>query len=243
MSETVAIGAGAPQIHGSAIMRIVGVVTSPGASYADLVARPRCLAALALAIALLAASNLAFFATERGRQEMIDLQVDAMEARGRHVSDAQYRQLERMSEYVGYLGAASQLVFMPIATFIVSALAFAVFSAALGANASFRQTYAVVTHSVIIIALEQMFVLGLNYAKGSMTASATLGSLLPFLDDQTFPARFFGVIDLFFVWWMVNLAVGLSVLYRRRAAGLVTALLALYGGLALTIAGIKSFSG
>ena len=56
---------------------------------------------------------------------------------------------------------------------------------------------------------------------------------LPFLDETRFSARLLGSIDLFCIWWMVSLAIGLGVLYKRRTAPIATTLLVVYAVIAL----------
>jgi FtsH-binding integral membrane protein len=62
----------------------------------------------------------------------------------------------------------------------------------------------------------------------------------PFLDDNTFPARLLGSIDLFLVWWFISLAIGLGVLYRKRTGPIATTLLVVYASIGLIIAAVKT---
>ena len=55
-----------------------------------------------------------------------------------------------------------------------------------------------------------------------------------------FAARLLGSIDLFLIWWIVSLAIGLGVLYKRRTAPIATGFLVVYGAIALTIAAVKT---
>jgi hypothetical protein len=65
---------------------------------------------------------------------------------------------------------------------------------------------------------------------------------LPFLDENTFPVRLLGAIDLFLIWWLVNLAIGLGVLYKRRTGPIAAGFLTVYLAIALVIAVIKTFA-
>ena len=53
------------------------------------------------------------------------------------------------------------------------------------------------------------------------------------LDEASPVARFLGVVDLFVVWWIVVLAIGMSVLYRRPTRSLALASSAPTSSLAL----------
>jgi hypothetical protein len=108
-----------------------------------------------------------------------------------------------------------------------------VFNAALGGDATFKQVYAVVAHSGILIAVQQLFTLPLDYARETMSSPTNLAVFLPFLDEGSFFARLLGSIDLFRIWWIVNLAIGMAVLYKRRTAPIATTMLVLYAAIAL----------
>jgi hypothetical protein len=64
-----------------------------------------------------------------------------------------------------------------------------------------------------------------------------------FLPEGSFLANFLGTIDLFVIWWMLVLAIGLSVLYRRKTASIMIGLSSVYIIIALAIAAIKAAVG
>jgi hypothetical protein len=47
---------------------------------------------------------------------------------------------------------------------------------------------------------------------------------------------------LYLIWWLVSLAIGLGVLYRRRTGPIATTLLVIYATIGLIIAAIKTAS-
>jgi hypothetical protein len=49
-------------------------------------------------------------------------------------------------------------------------------------------------------------------------------------------ARFLGALDLFVVWWVIVLAIGVAVLYRRPARSTASALMGVYVGFAALLA-------
>ena len=103
---------------------------------------------------------------------------------------------------------------------------------------------AVVTHAGAISILATLFTLPLNYARESLSGATNLGVFAPFLDEGSLPARFLGMIDLFLVWWVVVLAIGLAVLYKRRTGPVALSLLGAYVGIAAIIAVImRAFAG
>jgi len=221
---------------------MAGVILSPRAAYADVAARPRVLGALAVVLAVIMTATFAFLSTDVGQQASLDNQVRQMESFGRTVGDAQYAQMERMAPYARYFAAGFQLIFTPLMALIVAGLAFAVFNAALGGEASFKQVYAIVVHSGAILIVQTLFGLPLAYARESLSGATNLAVFFPFLDESSFAARALGSIDLFLIWWMVSLAIGLGVLYRRRTGPIATTLLVIYVAIGLIIAAIKTAS-
>jgi hypothetical protein len=63
---------------------------------------------------------------------------------------------------------------------------------------------------------------------------------VPFLDEKSFLSRLLGTIDLFQIWWLVVLAIGLGVLYKRRTGPIATSLLTVYAVIILAIAAVRS---
>ena len=222
--------------------RLVGVILSPRATYAAVAARPRVLGALAVVLTVIVAATFLFLSTEVGQQASLDDNVRRMEAFGRTVSDAQYAQMEQMAPYSRYFAAVFQLILMPILALIVAGLAYAVFNAALGGDAAFKQVYAIVVHSGAIMVVQALFGLPLAYARESLSGTTNLGVFVPFLDENSFAARMLGSLDLFLIWWMVSLAIGLGVLYRRRTGPIATTLLVIYAAIGVVIAAIKAVS-
>jgi len=222
--------------------RMAGVLFSPRATYAAVAARPRVFGALALVIAAIVAATFLFLSTDIGQQASLDDNVRRMESFGRTVSDVQYAQMERMAPYSRYFAAVFQLVLVPIMALVVAGLAFAVFNAALGGNAAFKQVYAIVVHSGAVMVVQALFGLPLAYARETLSGTTNLGVFVPFLDESSFAARMLGAIDLFVIWWMVSLAIGLGVLYRRRTGPIAATLLVIYAAIGVLIAAIKAVS-
>lgn len=221
-------------------MRILRVVFSPRATYADVAAHPRVLGALLIVLTINIGTFLAFSATQVGQDAMLDQADSTLQSFGFRLNDAQYAQMEaRMaSPAASYLNAVGQLVLLPLLAAMIAGIVIAVFNAVLGGNATFKQTYAVVVHSGFLLALQQLFVYPLDYVKQSMASPTTLAVFLPFLDEGTFAARCLGSIDLFRIWWIVNLAIGIGVLYKKRTTPIATTMLAVYSVIALVIAAV-----
>ena len=242
MTETTTTSTTAPAAArtGTLPARLIGVLFAPRATYAGLAARPRWLGALAVVVLTSTVSLWAFLSTEVGRNAMLDQQVRQAESfSGRPVTDAQYERMQSMLSYAPYF-AAAQLVTLPVAAVILAGIAVGIFNAFLGADGTFRQAFAVVVHSGVIIMLAQLFTLPLDYARESMTSPTSVAVFLPFLEEGSFPARLLGVVDVFQIWWIASLAIGLAALYRKRTGPIAVAMMSLYIVIALVIAALKS---
>ena len=220
--------------------RILGVLFSPRATYAEVAASPRWFGVFLTVFLVTSAAATAFVATEVGRTAVVDQQIAQSEAYGRTVSQVQVDALERMSANYVYFAPVFQFFGQTIATLLVAGLAFAVFTALLGGDATFKQVFAIVAHSGVVLAALSLFTTPLAYARESVSGATNLAVFLPFLDERSFAARMLGAIDLIYIWWMINLAIGLGVLYRKRTAPIATSLLAIYAAIGLIIAVIKT---
>lgn len=220
--------------------RILGVIFAPRAAYADVAARPGWLGAMLVVLVVTGGSTFAFLSTEIGRNAMLDQQRQMMESFGVKLDDQAMQRMEDSAARAPYFGAISQAVFLPIAALAVAGIALAIFNAVLGGDAKFKQVFAIVVYSGVILALGAVFVLPIDYARETLTSPTTLSVFLPFLEENSFLARFLGSIDLIRAWWFVSLSIGLGVLYRKRTGPIAVTVLAAYAAIALVIAAIQS---
>jgi hypothetical protein len=91
-----------------------------------------------------------------------------------------------------------------------------------------------------LLPIAQAIGLPIAYVQGSLTGATNLGVFAPFLDENSFAAHFVGALDLVYVWWLISLAIGLGVLYKRRTGAIATSLLVTYGAIALVVAAVRS---
>jgi hypothetical protein len=240
LSPSSGIAAAAPK---GLAARIAGVIFSPRETYQALAAHPRVLGALLVVTIVSGLTSFAFLSTEVGQNAALDQQVRMMESFGVNITDEMYSQLEAQASRGRYFALAGVLATVPIGCAIVAGLMQLIFNVALGSDASFKQAYALAAHSQILIALQQLFVMPLNYARASMSSATNLGVFVPMLDETSFGARLLGAIDLFWIWWIVNLAIGIGVLYKRRTAPIAWSLLGVYLIIGLIIAAVRAALG
>jgi hypothetical protein len=192
-----------------------------------------------LVVGIIAGSTFAFLSTEVGQQAQIDRQIQQMESFGFPVTDQAIEGMERGAPFGRYIAAGFIVVFSPLMMAIMAGIGIVVFNALLGGEATFKQVYAIVVHSGFIGALQQVFVMPLNYARESMSSATSLGIFLPMVDDTSFLGRLAGGIDFFLIWSLISTAIGLGVLYRKRTAPIAWSLLAVYVIIILGIATVQ----
>ena len=223
--------------------RFVGIITAPTDTFRSVVAHPKWFGMLALTTVLVAVFTALPMTTDAGRQAAVDQQVDSMKSFGMDVNDQMYDRLEKQSAIMPYTTGGSILVIAPIMAVIFSGILFAIFNAALGGEASFKQVFSVWVHAGAVSALSTVFSGIVNYFAGKVGSAANLGSLLPMLPERSFAANLLGTVDVFLIWWVLVLAIGLGVLYKRRTQPIAISLFSLYAVIALGIALFKSRAG
>ena len=224
--------------------RIAGVIFSPGDTYQSVAVHPRVLGVLVVATLVMAAATFVFLSTEVGQNAVLDQQMQVMESFRINLPDEVYDRMEDQAGLQRYWAAGGLLVMSPLICALVTGLMLLVFNVALGGDATFKQAYAIVAHSQVLLALQQLFILPLNYARETMSSATTLGVFLPMLDETSFFARLLGWIDLFRIWWLVSLAIGAAVLYKRKSGPIAWTLLGLYLVFALVVAAaLTAFAG
>jgi len=221
--------------------RVLGVLFAPRATYADVAARPRWLGAFLAVFLVSAAAATTFMSTDIGRNAVLDQQITQSESwSGRPMNQQQLDRLEAMSKYFVYTTPIFQLVFFILGSLLIAGVSFVVFNALLAGDASFKQVFAIIVHSGVVLGALALFTTPLAYARETLTSATNLAVFFPFLPDASFATRLLGSIDLVYIWWMISVSIGLGVLYRRRTGPIATTVLAVYVAIGLVIAAIKT---
>jgi hypothetical protein len=237
-----AVQAGPSPAPKSLAARFFGVITAPRATFESVVAHPKW---LGMFLVVLVATLLlvgGFMMTKTGQDAWLEAATNSP-LRG-PVSPQQYQAMEKMAPYAGYITAASMLVGLPLYLLVASGILFAIFNAGMGGNATFKQVFTVLVHTGVIGVVSQLFTVPLNFARGTMTSAANLGVLAQgMLGDESFAARLLGMVDIFIIWQVIVLAIGLAVLYRRRTQPIATSFFVLYAVIAVVVAFIRRGAG
>lgn len=244
MAETsVATGQAAAQ---GLLARAVGIIVSPKETFERLIGRPRVLGALLLVALLGAVLVGGFLFTDVGRRAWLDQTVTSSERwTGQPMSDQQFDQMKKMAEtgMPAYFSIAWMLIGTPLMLLLLAGILFAVFNAVMGGAATFKQLYSVIVHSTIVWVVGWIFVLPMNYLRESMTSPTNLSVLFPMLEEGTFLNRLLGSVDVFMLWWVTVLAIGVGVLYRRRTQPILLSFLSVYAVIAIAVAAYLSRGG
>ncbi len=241
---TVRPGVGVPALRGSPLFtRVLGVVHSPQATFEAVARTPRWFGVMALTVLVTAGSSAILLRTEVGQLALLDRWERMASAFGLEIDDIQYAAMEDASRHGASYAVVSALVAGPLLALGVSVALFAAFRAGRSAftghpAVTYRQVFAVVAHAGLILALRQVVAAPVAYVRETLASPVTIGMFFGMPNEASIPARLFGVIDLFILWWVIVLAIGMSVLSQRPAPRLAIAFVGTYLALAaaLTIA-------
>jgi hypothetical protein len=142
--------------------------------------------------------------------------------------------IQRVASIVGVL-------VMPwIVLFLQSGILLVIFTMLMGGEASYRQYLAVGAHAAVVGAVGQLATLPLIIQKGSVQTSISLAPLAGGADADSFLSNFLNAFNVFLVWQVILLGVGVAAVNRRTSAG--TALGILFGIFAVIAAVIAFFT-
>jgi Yip1-like protein len=223
------------------LARLIGVLFSPRETFAAVVARPRWLGAMAVAVVIMSAAQFALLSTDVGKQLALDQQVSTIEAFGVTITDEVYARMEQGMENARYTGPISLIIGLPLVAAISAGILHVMFGLVGGGNGTYKQVYAISSHTAIVNGLQLVFTTIVTLAAGR-AAGANLSVFTPTLEETTFGYRFLSAIDLFYVWSTFLTAVGLGVLYKRRTGPIAMVLLGIYLVIALIIGYVRSGS-
>jgi hypothetical protein len=222
--------------------RVVGMLFSPRATFESVAAHPKFLDVMVLTIGVSLLAWVLFLWSQTGSQAFIDQMVAQAErnaaASGGNAAQAS-QQVANMFPLIRWFTVIAVPVIGPIFIFLIAGLLYGLFAALLGGGASYKQVVAIVVHAGVISTLGQLVVMGLNYARATMTSATSLAVFAPMLEESSFLYKLLSVIDLVWILYLVVLAMGLAVLYRRKTATIAMSFLSLYVVIAVIIAFFK----
>jgi len=212
------------------LSRAVGIVVSPGATFAHVVRSPRPAGILLLVCLVIGLAAGGPQLTAHGQQQMLAMQRQQLARSGVTVTPEMTARMEQFAPYFGYTTIVSTFVALPVATLVLSAVCWALFNILLSGSATFKQVLGIVAHAQVIRSLGAVAAAPFIWVQGfqSLAGPFNLGGLAPMLDPSSRVAIILGGLDFFTLWQIVVLAIGLGVLYRRGSSGIAAGLIAAY---------------
>jgi hypothetical protein len=220
--------------------RFLGIITAPKETFASVVAHPRWLGMLLVVTIVVAVCTALPMMTETGKEATLRTSVEQMESFGITVSDQMYEQMRGRMWFAPYQTAIGILIFSPVMGVVFAGILFLVFNVAMGGTATFKQVFTVSCHAGAITALQQLFTGPLNYFRGAVTSATNLAVLMPMVPSKSFVGRMLAMTDLFLIWYVLVLAIGLGVLYRRKTQPIALTLYGVYAAGVIVIAAVMS---
>jgi hypothetical protein len=112
-----------------------------------------------------------------------------------------------------------------------------------GTRLSAAAALAVSAHAAVALALQQLVAVPLHYLRESLSSPTNLAVFLPGLEDGTVGARLFSAVDVFGLWWIWLLAIGVAAATGRPARRYLARLLVVYLGVAAGVAAVMALAG
>ena len=240
---------------------LVGMVRSPRRTCERVAANPRWAGMLLVTWCLATAARVGLMSTAVGRQALTDQWVHRAEAFGQNVGDGLYAQFQWLGEHGLETAVLTSVASGPLLAFVLAAClrlgsdpgdeptqgSDPGVGATQGWNGSgappYRRVLSVVVHANVILAVRDVVAAPVNYLRESIASPLTVATFFPMLDESSPAAPFLAMIDFFLVWWLLVLAVGTAVLYRRPVRPVALTYLGLYVAFAMATAAAMAVSG
>ena len=222
--------------------RVTGVLLHPRATMAEVVRHPAFITTWVVVLLVVAICGGLLLSTPIGRQALVDERVRVTEAMGGRVDDAAYAGLQNDPPVSIYLTSGGRLLLTPPVTLVVAA-GLLLWARLDGTRVTFVTALAIAVHATVVLALQQVIATPRHYFYESLTSPTNLASVIGGFDEGSWPARLLGTIDVFGLWLMWLLAVGMAAATGRRPRQYVWKMLAVYVGVAAGVAAVFAVLG
>ena len=222
--------------------RVSGVLLHPRATMAEVVRHPALITTWIVVLLVVAVCGASLLTTRVGQQALVDERVRVIEALGGRVDDAAYGALRANPPVLMYLTSGGRLLLTPPVTVLV-ALGLVALAALDRARIRYAVALAIAVHASVVLAVQQVVATPLHYLRESLTSPTNLAGLLPMLEEGSWPARLLGSVDLFGLWWMWVVSIGVAAATGLPARRYLWRLLLVYVGIAAIVATVFAVMG
>lgn len=230
--------------------RVTGVLMHPRATMVEVVRHPAFITTWVVVLLAVIVCGGLLLSTPVGQQALVDERVRVTEALGSRVDDASYARLQANPPVSVYLTSGGRLLLTPPITLLV-AVGLMLLARIDGVGLGFVTALAIAVHATVILAVQQIVATPVHYLYESLTSPFNVAGILRVFDEGTWPSRLFGAIDVFGLWWMWLMSLGLAAAgtaaggpeRSRRARRYLWRLLAVYVGVAATVAAVFAVLG
>jgi hypothetical protein len=218
----------------SLLARVSGVLFAPRSTFEALARSPRVVGVVTLTLFVTIGCSAIVLNTDVGQLALLDRWDRTASALGQAVDNELYAGMIEASRHGVVYATVMAIVTGPVLTLGLSVLLFAAFRAPAPGAVRYRQVLAVVGHAGVILALRQVAATPLTYVRETLSSPLTMGAFFPMMDGASPAAQVLAAMDVFVIWWLVVLAVGMSVLYRRPTRRVAYVLVGAYVTLSIT---------
>ncbi len=205
--------------------RLAGIYTAPSRVFEELRQRPSWLAALlAVTLAVMAFQTILLW-SDTGEMVVRQQIQEALDRRGQELPP---EAVDGQVNVYRYLGPGSTLVMVPLMTLALSGLVYLIFMVALGGEGTFKQVFSAYAHSSLIGILGSAVGTSMVFLKGNTKSTTSAAAFLPFLEEDSFVYRFCQGLDLFVIWQLAVLSIGMGIIGRMSTRKSATAIFTAY---------------
>jgi hypothetical protein len=222
---------------------MLGVLRSPRETLQQAAANPRFVAIACLIVSISAVCSVGFLMTDVGRLAALDQQVRQLESIGATIDDETYDRLRSWTAYRPLISGAIIIVGWPLMWTALAAVVKGIGNRFGRRDVTFAQVLSILVHASAVLALQAVIAAPINFVRESLGGATSLSLLMPGFGESTFPARLLGAVDIFILWWIALIAVGLGLLYETRALRIARWLLGAYGAAAIALALTQAIRG
>lgn len=215
--------------------RVTGVLLHPRSTMVEVVRNPAFITTWVVVLLAVVVCGGWLISTPVGKQALVDERVRVTEALGQRVDDASYARLQADPPVSTYWTSGGRLLLTPPVTLLIAA-GLMVLARLDGVQLGYRTALAIAVHATVILAVQQIVATPVHYLYESLTSPTNLAGILRLFDEGSLPARLFGTIDVFGLWWMWLLSLGLAAAAGKPARRYAVRLLAVYVGIAAVVA-------